>query len=1048
MSTRDPNPGAYRGRNARLALTRTTHADTRTRPARARSPFATPIVTVFGAGITGLSVAHELIERGFRVRVVEKAPSEDREYECEVGGLARNQFARAPLYPAQLADDLPWITDTASDGDRAQRRLHQLLRLAQGTRPAAGPFGPPADAATRAPAAPGAADTAEAAARLAGGMRAAATRHPLPERLAFAYPRDDAGPEPQPDTDLYGASNAAKIDLVLDRLEEAWDDGCKEVEGTLREMGGDAAVARFDPEGDVAHARLVLDVALVAYSDARRDEASVYAVTTRIAEQAHAQLVAANAARPRPIPHLGALLTARGLGAAQTNDVPLPTYLRPAAVWVELRALERLLPGEHGYRYFPAFYRNLFDVMRRTPIIDDDGRVTAETAFDQLVPAPTVGFAFRGRTDARGRTTPAVLRQFPRRRALSMQELREQLRLTYDRMGVDERDLLHYEMQLLRYATSSTARRRGYESVSWWDFLRGRTSPDEPAIRDDDPADPRNAIYSERMTHWLRELPQALIAMQSAETDARTYGTIVSQLLQGDIGDGTIHDMTLNGPTSVVWLRQWKRFLKRQGVDFYVGELTGLDLGAHGELLPRVDGPEGERPRLEPLDRWSGATPEDWAARRAPGTKHPFDDSDFFVLAVPIDVAAEILRPFGARARTTPDGLRPGLEGDLARLANLVQVAGIGDPGGVQRDYQTGRPSSPRYPLRDFAGVQFFFPRRIAIGEGHVYYADAEWGLSSISQLAYWRDRGGPRGAFLGQISVDVGNFYAPRTLATGERRSAVRCSRDQIARATWDQVAECLRRDQAGVTRMPAFYHLDEAIQSQGGVLHNATPFLISLPRQWRLRPGLYGPAREALGAEPAEIDALEDLYAEARSPRAWRRATHEEIRYRVAHRRWVAAGTFMATYTRLTTMEAANESARHAVNAILRALRESAPAEGGAPLYNGAGQDAGDPCTIANPENHEWPDLEPLRQLDAKLVAEGLPHVLDILRISETIASVPHRPAAGAGPLHDVTRLVQLVSDGIGSAGNPLAGGLDGLAVELEKKLREIYARLGAAG
>jgi len=1034
MSTRDPIPGAYRGsRNAGFAVARTRTGAGVLRTRR-RSVYATPVVTVFGAGITGLSVAHELIERGFRVRVVEKAPSQDREYECEVGGLARNQFARAPLYPAQLADDLPWIADAAS-----ARRLHTLFDIAHGVRRPSGPFAALVDDA------PAAARTAATAAKLAGGLRAAGARHAFPERLAFAYPSDALDVEPAPTTDLYDAANDEKIGVILARLEEAWSDGRKEIVDTLREMGGDAAVERFDPEGDVEHARLVLDVKLVAYSDARRDETSVYRVTARIAEQARDQLVAANATRPSPIPHLRALLGISGLGAAAANDVAAPTYLRPDAVWVELRALERLLPGEHGYRYFPAFYRNLFDVMRRTPIIDDDGRVTAETAFDQLVPAPTVGFAFRGRSDARGRWKPAVLRQFPRRRALSVKELREQLRLTYDQMGVDERDLLHYEMQLLRYATSSTARRRGYEAVSWWDFLRGRTSPDQPAIRDDDPSDPRNAIYTERMTYWLRELPQALIAMQSSETDARTYGTIVSQLLQGDIGDGSIRDMTLNGPTSVVWLRQWKRFLKRQGVDFYVGELTGLERGARGELLPCVEGPEDDRPRLEPFDRFAGTNPDDWAARRAPGTTHAFDDSDFFVLALPIDAAAEIVRPFGARARTTQAGVRPALEGDLARLANLVEVAGIGDPAGVQRDHQTGRPSSPRYPLRDFAGVQYFFPRRIAIGEGHVFYADAEWGLSSISQLAYWRDRGGPRGAFLGQISVDVGNFYAPRTLAGGERRSAVRCSRDQIARVTWEQVAECLRKDQAGVVRMPAFYHLDEAIESRGGVLHNATPFLISLPRQWKDRPGLYGPAREALGADPAEIDALEDLYPEARSRRAWRHATHDEIRYRVAHQRWVAAGTYMATYTRLTTMEAANESARHAVNAILRALREAAPGDDEtSPAYNGAGQDAGDPCTIANPEDNEWPDLEPLRRLDAKLVAEGLPHVLDILRISETVAAVPHRPAPGSGPLHDVGRLVQLVTDSLGGERSPLAGGLDGIAVDLEKKLREIYAKL----
>src|SRR5690242_9125245 len=102
MSTRRNDDGAPAGgasaggRKASFAVARTSAARTgASRSAAPRSVQATPIVTIFGAGIAGLSAAHELIERGFRVRVVERVASEDREYEAEVGGLARNQFGRA-----------------------------------------------------------------------------------------------------------------------------------------------------------------------------------------------------------------------------------------------------------------------------------------------------------------------------------------------------------------------------------------------------------------------------------------------------------------------------------------------------------------------------------------------------------------------------------------------------------------------------------------------------------------------------------------------------------------------------------------------------------------------------------------------------------------------------------------------------------------------------------------------------------------------------------------------------------------------------------------
>ena len=61
--------------------------------------FELPMVTIFGAGIAGLTAAHELIERGFRVQVVEHAQHAFCEYECSVGGLAANQYTRvrAPI---------------------------------------------------------------------------------------------------------------------------------------------------------------------------------------------------------------------------------------------------------------------------------------------------------------------------------------------------------------------------------------------------------------------------------------------------------------------------------------------------------------------------------------------------------------------------------------------------------------------------------------------------------------------------------------------------------------------------------------------------------------------------------------------------------------------------------------------------------------------------------------------------------------------------------------------------------------------------------------
>ena len=55
-----------------------------------------PTVAIFGAGIAGLTAAHELIERGFGVWVFDPAPpagsAEQSDETPAIGGMARTQW--------------------------------------------------------------------------------------------------------------------------------------------------------------------------------------------------------------------------------------------------------------------------------------------------------------------------------------------------------------------------------------------------------------------------------------------------------------------------------------------------------------------------------------------------------------------------------------------------------------------------------------------------------------------------------------------------------------------------------------------------------------------------------------------------------------------------------------------------------------------------------------------------------------------------------------------------------------------------------------------
>jgi hypothetical protein len=797
---------------------------------------------------------------------------------------------------------------------------------------------------------------------------------------------------------------------------------------------------------------------------------------------------------------------------------------------VEFRLVEQLIPGEHGYRFFPAFYRHLFDTMRRTPILDSANLETGQTAYDRLVPTRDVGLALKD-----GGSSPSL----QTRRARSLEELRRHSELFFSRIGVTQRDVARFQVRMLKFLTAcSERRRREYEKQTWWTFLGGDSERG----------------YSPKMKQQLFETPQALVAMNAEETDARSQGNIVSQLLLHYLGEDQC-DLTLSGPTTQVWLRDWKRYLRRQGVRFFIGELGKLEW-QKGELVPLVThtsawleppttaseettelyrqsggatGPpvpvarpgeptvevealgceEGDyvlfvddrsycvtadrtsrediaeqlaklvssnpavsatargtrliltekrevrlplpaqdravefdestaagewksgRIRhisradlLDPIpndiestllerikhacdllvrlndlrhklvgtagqskaqgellaivdrvnltgdfgslldvdyqqlldmatlgaevealvDKLTGLRPPHRSARRASRTKavkptggsapkNRLNDQEWvyagrlraykpefdrvltaleqarrprrelvpcievdpggpFKLAPPkwvshVDMAEgakatnflplfpyyfrtraasdqpdrsilirvrnahENLRILGEPIKEDPthdyrshteiqEAFRPDfylLALPLEAASKLVWRAELERPGQLngclaellefdRRSYrrsqygaefrlirdQHGRP--PReYPLRDFSGVQYYFHNHVRIGKGHTYFPDAAWGLSSISQLAYWRERMSPTGPFMGQLSVDIGNFYAPTPPRRAGRlgRSAWRSTFNEIVEGVWHQVRQGLERDRAGVLAAPRYVHVDE---------------------------------------------------------------------------------------------------------------------------------------------------------------------------------------------------------------------------------------------
>src|SRR4051812_21729273 len=128
----------------------------------------------------------------------------------------------------------------------------------------------------------------------------------------------------------------------------------------------------------------------------------------------------------------------------------------------------RDLPGEHGFRFFPGFYRHLPDTMKRIPI---QGR--RDGVFGNLVAAAQMQIARAGGAEM---IAPAHFPDSLRDLDLAFSAL-----FTYaTSVGIPIEEQLYFVDRLLLLLTSSTERRFAeYENQSWWSFSGAESrSPD------------------------------------------------------------------------------------------------------------------------------------------------------------------------------------------------------------------------------------------------------------------------------------------------------------------------------------------------------------------------------------------------------------------------------------------------------------------------------------------------------------------------------------------------------------------------------------------
>lgn len=249
------------------------------------------------------------------------------------------------------------------------------------------------------------------------------------------------------------------------------------------------------------------------------------------------------------------------------------------------------LPCEHGFRFFPGFYKHLPDTMSRIPYAP-----TGKTVADNLVATSRVAIDFNGEEQL----------VFPARFPTSLADFATLLMgagLVQERTGCSAEEITFYIGKIWQLLTSCEERRlEKYEQISWWEFID---------------AENRSAEYK----RYLGSTTRTLVAADPRHASTRTVGNILLQMLFDFGTPGVNVDRVLNGPTNEVWIDSWVEYLLKSSVKWQHAAAQSL-LVRNG----RLDG-------VEVADEVDGRPVNRRTVR-----------ADYYIFAVPVEVMAELLR--------------------------------------------------------------------------------------------------------------------------------------------------------------------------------------------------------------------------------------------------------------------------------------------------------------------------------------------------------------------------------------------------------------------
>ena len=196
-------------------------------------------------------------------------------------------------------------------------------------------------------------------------------------------------------------------------------------------------------------------------------------------------------------------------------------------------------PGEHGFRFFPSFYKHVTDTMKRIPYTGN-----ANGVFDNIVPGT------RAQIARDGKMSIIACAKYPE--TLDDWVVTLKALVNGAELGIPDQEVLSYIDRLLNLLTTCEQRRVAeYEKIPWWDFIDAGSK-------------------SEAFQRFLaRGMTRSMVAIRAEEGSTRTVGYIGLQLTLGLLKVDTPVDRLLNGPTNEVWIDPWIQYLQSLGVEVH-----------------------------------------------------------------------------------------------------------------------------------------------------------------------------------------------------------------------------------------------------------------------------------------------------------------------------------------------------------------------------------------------------------------------------------------------------------------------------------------------